>query len=343
MNIVKFICHPSRLYITIWFLLNISLTLLNKGVMVFSHFRYPITLSFIHMSTSTIMSFISTTFFHYDPSTEKQKEIQAQPNFEKTVMTRILKLSLLFSLNIIFGNYALRLCSVAFVQIVRAIIPLITMILSVIFLHSKFSKSLYLSCSVVCIGVALSCFGEINLTFYGIFITICACIFSSSKSISIKLSLSGNFELSSFDLLQRMTPISSIEMFFLILAFGENQQMVESETYQSSFYGILGCIISGIIAFFLNLTNFLATFYTTPLTVTIAGCVKQVVTIALSVIIFDKSITMTNIIGIIITTLGSSWYAFLKINKKPKKPNNIPLAISQAENTKTEIQNEQTA
>lgn len=288
------------------------------------------------MSTSTFLSFIMTRCFHYQPTTEKQKEIQTRDDFEKTVMLRILMLSLLFSLNIIFGNSSLRYCSVAFVQIVRAIIPMITMILSVIFLHSKFSKWHYISCFVVCIGVALSCFGEINLTSFGLLITVFGCFLSSAKSISIKLSLTGGYELSSFDLLQRMTPIASIEMFFLILLTGENKSMINSQKYVCSFTSIAGCLLSGFIAFFLNLTNFLATFHTSPLTVTIVGCVKQVITIILSVIIFDKSITKTNMFGIIVTTFGSLWYGLLKLKKKQQQKNDLPFAIVQSENEKKE-------
>lgn len=338
MNIIKYLLHPSRLYISVWFLLNIALTILNKSVMVFSQFKFPVTLSFIHMSTSTFLSFIMTFCFHYEASNDKQKEIQMRDDFEKTVMLRIMTLSLLFSLNIIFGNSSLRYCSVAFVQIVRAIIPMITMILSVMFLHSTFSKWHYISCFVVCIGVALSCFGEINLTSFGLFITVFGCVLSSAKSISIKLSLTGSYELSSFDLLQRMTPIASIEMFSLIILTGENKNMINSKTYISSLTAILGCLLSGVIAFFLNLTNFLATFHTSPLTVTIVGCVKQVITIILSVIIFDKSITRTNVFGIIVTTCGSLWYGLLKLKKKKPK-NEIPYAIAQSEKEVTEEKN----
>ncbi|OHT13287.1 Phosphate/phosphoenolpyruvate translocator protein [Tritrichomonas foetus] len=316
-KLAKYVFHPSRLYISLWFILNVSLTLLNKSIMEFNKFKFPISLSFIHMATSTFLSFIMTCCFHYNPS-EKQIAIQARPDYDNTIMKRIINLSFLFALNIIFGNVSIRYCSVAFVQIVRAIIPMITMILSVIFLNSKFSKWHYLSCFVVCIGVAFSCFGEINLTKFGLFVTVFGCFLSAAKSISVKLSLTGNYELHSFDLLQRMSPIAAIEMFGLILLTGENKSMVDSKTYEGSFLGIIGCLISGVFAFILNLTNFLATFHTSPLTVTIVGCVKQVLTIILSVIIFDKKITMTNIFGIVVTTFGSLWYGLLKMKKAPK-------------------------
>ena len=53
------------------------------------------------------------------------------------------------------------------------------------------------------------------------------------------------------------------------------------------------------------------------------GCVKQVVTIFLSIIIFDKHITLLNAFGIFITALGSLWYGLLKFHK-PKSQ--VPLS-----------------
>ncbi|KAH0786893.1 putative Ribonuclease III [Histomonas meleagridis] len=194
------------------------------------------------------------------------------------------------------------------------------MILSVIFLRDKYAPTLYVSCFVICIGVALSCFGEINLTRYGFFVTIFGCFLSSAKSISVKKTLTGKYELHSFSLLERMSPISSIEMFSLILITGENQKILTSEKYTVSTVGILLVLLTGLIAFFLNLTNFLSTYYTSPLTVTIVGCLKQIITIVLSVIIFDKKLTKLNVVGIVVTMFGSLWYGILKLNNR--KPQN---------------------
>jgi drug/metabolite transporter (DMT)-like permease len=289
--------------------------------MEFSRFRFPITMSFIHMAISTLLSFTGSMIFGYRQDTDKQIEMHDQPGYEKTVMTRIVYLSVLFSMNIIFGNNSLKHCSVAFVQIVRAIIPMLTMIMSVVFLRSKFTIFHYVSCLVVCVGVVFSCFGEINLTVVGFVVTVIGCVLSAAKSVSVKMSLTGAYELHSSDLLERMSPVAAIEMFMLVVWTGENTEMIGRREYQPTFSKIMGVLVTGVIAHFLNLTNFLATFHTSPLTVTIVGCVKQVVTIVLSVIIFDKKLTMLNTFGVIVTTCGSLWYGLLKFKKKgPRDP-----------------------
>jgi drug/metabolite transporter (DMT)-like permease len=312
------LAQPSRLYISLWFVLNIALTLLNKSVMEFSKFKFPATLSFLHQAIGTVLCTSLALCCKYDPdSNDHQPSAELPPDYEHTIWKRILLLSFVFSFNIVCGNASLRHCSVSFVQVVRAIIPMTTMILSVIVLHSKYTLSHYLSCFIVCIGVGFSCFGEMNLTTFGFLVTVLGCVLSSMKSISVKISLTGSYELQPFDLLNRMSPIASLEIFALILWNGEHNGMVANEQYQGTLWAIASVLLTGVVAFLVNLTNFLATFHTTPLTVTIVGCVKQVVTIGLSVIIFDKKLTVLNLFGIALTTGGSLWYGLLKTRKTP--------------------------
>ncbi|EAX97806.1 Phosphate/phosphoenolpyruvate translocator protein, putative [Trichomonas vaginalis G3] len=278
-------------------------------------------MSFMHQSTSTFFSFFESTVL----SKENDKSVTIKngipiEQFEKTVMFRIVSLSLLFTLNIVTGNISLNYCSVAFTQVVRAIIPMITMVFSFFFLNQKYGMQHILSCLIISIGVALSCMGEINLTLRGFIITVIGCILSSAKSISIKLCLSGQYTLKSADLLARISPFSAIEMFVLACVDGEPQHLLGPKSkYKASVVCIGFSLLSGVMAYFLNLTNFLATQHTSPLTVTIAGCVKQIVTIVLSVMMFDKHLTTSNIIGIIITTIGSTWYSFIGLNNNNKK------------------------
>ena len=311
------------LWLSIWFCLNVGLTLLNKSLMVFWGFKFPILMSFIHQSISTFFSFIESNINKNKNKYDLSKNGISEETFERTVMTRIFSLSILFTLNIVVGNMSLNYCTVAFTQVVRAIIPMITMMFSVFVLKQKYSTQQFIACFIICVGVAASCFGEIGLTMKGLFYTILGCFLSSGKSISIKLLLTGQYTLQSADLLARIAPFSAIEMFGLALFDQEPIRMLEDphQKYHPTIWCILGCILSGCMAYFLNLTNFLATHHTSPLTVTIAGCVKQITTIVISVFLFHKSLTFLNVIGIVVTTFGSTWYSLLGLKAKqaPKK------------------------
>lgn len=313
------ILGKGALWLSVWFVLNVSLTLMNKGILAKLGFKYPILMSFMHQSISTFLSFIEGM----RPKEKNDKPMQGAytiDQYENNVMFRIVTLSLLFTMNIVTGNISLYYCSVAFTQVVRAIIPMLTMIFSFFFLNAKYNMQHILSCLIICVGVALSCFGELNLTMKGFIITVIGCVLSSAKSISIKLVLAGQFSLKSEELLARIAPFSAMEMFALACYNREPQKILDPNgKYKASLSCIIVSIISGIIAYFLNLTNFLATHHTSPLTVTIAGCVKQIVTIILSVMMFDKHLTMTNILGIVITTVGSTWYSLIGFIEQQKK------------------------
>lgn len=261
-------------------------------------------MSFFHQSIASALSFCEQQF-------HATKYIDSPSDYNRTVLIRIFFLSFLFSINIILANSALKECSVAFVQIFQSIIPLITMLISFVFLKIQYTIHHLISSIITCFGVALTCFGEISLTKLGFFITLSCCISSSLKGISIKLALSGDYQLQATELIARISPWAAIEMFFFSHITNEPENIFSSSTYTPNLYGTCLLLFSGVVAYFLNLLNFLATHYTSPLTMNIAGNVKQVLTIVISVFLFEKVLTPLNIVGIVISTIGSVYYSLI--------------------------------
>lgn len=62
------------------------------------------------------------------------------------------------------------------------------------------------------------------------------------------------------------------------------------------------------MAFLLNFSNFMLTKKTSALSVTVAGNVKHVVTILLSVAIFRNQISLLNGIGSAVAVMGAAFY-----------------------------------
>lgn len=69
------------------------------------------------------------------------------------------------------------------------------------------------------------------------------------------------------------------------------------------------------MAWMLNVTNFFTNQKTSPVTLTVGGNVKQILTILLSIAIFRTHITFMGALGILTTVAGAMVYSFVNHNK----------------------------
>jgi uncharacterized membrane protein len=74
-------------------------------------------------------------------------------------------------------------------------------------------------------------------------------------------------------------------------------------------------LLNGVMAFYLNYCNFMTNKKTSALTITVAGNVKHVLTILISVMIFQNPISYLNIIGTIVTIFGAIIYSYVDYTK----------------------------
>ena len=82
---------------------------------------------------------------------------------------------------------------------------------------------------------------------------------------------------------------------------------------------VLVLFLSAIFAFCLNIASFSASRCSTPLTMTVAGNVKQVLTILLGVFLFNTRVGFTNAVGVIVTLSGTALYSKVQYAEKMAK------------------------
>jgi len=283
-----------------WFLLNIFVTISNKMFFKNLNFPYPVSLSLVHMISSAILS--AATIYYYGYPIAKM----SSKGHVRTIL-----FSLLFAANIVVGNTGLKYINVSLVQVVRSVIPAITIMLSVTFLGSTFPTSMWLSLVPIVFGAALATYGEIELDVYGLTLILLVCFLSSFKTVLSNKFLVGEYKIHAMDFLLRMSVLSSIELFFLIIANKELEGLMSTwqEYYNGPFLSFL--LTNGVAAFALNFSNFMTNKLTSPLSITVAGNVKHVVTILISVWYFKNPISTLNGIGTIITIFGAALYSYL--------------------------------
>jgi drug/metabolite transporter (DMT)-like permease len=302
--------YPSMsgyFWLLCWFLLNVGLTLMNKSLFQFSKFKFPVALSLVHMIFSALCSMI----------TLKTQGINQQ-QFQRKDQISIMLFSVLFCANIMVGNLCLNYVSVSLVQVVRSTIPGITLFLSMIILSKTYERVYFYTIGLVVFGVGLASYGEVEFHYVGFLWTIVVCFLSSLKSVMSAKFLVGSLKLHEFDLLQRMSTYAIPQLLFFSVIL-ERNEIIEWWGANGGMTFALLLSMNGIMAFLLNWCNFMTTKKTSALTVTVAGNVKHIVTIAFSILIFNTPVSTTNFVGILVTVIGAALYSYLEYKAKQPK------------------------
>ncbi|ODV85987.1 hypothetical protein CANARDRAFT_148778 [[Candida] arabinofermentans NRRL YB-2248] len=97
-----------------------------------------------------------------------------------------------------------------------------------------------------------------------------------------------------------------------------------------STYGVFGTfmllLFPGCLAFCMTLSQFIILQYAPLLTLSIAGIVREVITIFLGWLIFGDKLNFVNLIGIVITLCDITWYNLYRLELSNQK-NDVPKAI----------------
>ncbi|KAI9313099.1 hypothetical protein BX666DRAFT_2020671 [Dichotomocladium elegans] len=247
----------SMLWLGMYFFFNLALTLYNKIIMSMFQFPYPWTLTAIHTFCGAVGSYCFWQFNMFTPS--------KLGNGENMVM---LMFSVLYTINIAISNVSLNLVTVPFHQVVRAMTPVFTIMLSIMFLRKSYSGMVYISLFPVVAGVAFATFGDYDYTAMGFFLTVLGTVLAALKTVVTNRVQVGRLKLHPLDLLLRMSPLAFVQTLIYSYITGEMALVAETKVTDKLFFALL---VNGVLAFFLNVVSFTANKKTSALTMTVAG------------------------------------------------------------------------
>ncbi len=312
----------------IWTVNNVGVTLLNKAAFKTVDFHYPYFLSFVHMACNAIGSEIFFWLIQRENLRAAKSEDEApelgivqkllgkitRKEIDKRGKRLILVFSVIFSLNIAIGNVSLRYVSVNFNQVMRSLVPAITIFMGY-FTGKKTSVQRQIAVLPIVIGVAMACFGDMSYTALGFFYTVCCIILAALKVVASGEMLTGSLKLHPVDLLGHMAPLAMIQCIVLSLLTGEVTAIARRwGTELSPYVNIWPLFVvwlSGLFSFSLNICSLMANKMTSPLTLCIAANVKQVLMIAIATMLFSTPITFLNGAGIVVVLIGSARYSYV--------------------------------
>lgn len=293
-----------------WYATNIFTVVLNKYLFQFIDFTYPLTLTAIHMLICSIGSFIVLRMLRLVPLIAIDKNKYG---------SHILPLAAIFCINIILGNISLRYIPVSFMQTIKSLVPAFTVLLQVSVFKQPSPNMIYLTLIPVVGGVALASFTEANFNIEGFATALVASLTTSIQSIVSSILLTGSMRLDAINMVYYMAPAS----FVLIVPFALIYEYNGISTYdyeQLGFnYVVFALMLSGCVAYLLNICTFFAIKSTSPLTFTVFGNLKVVVVIVISVLIFRNKIGIMNAVGCFVAIVGIIWYNSIEYNIKEEK------------------------
>lgn len=301
---------PSSKQVVFWLLFwmanNILVTILNKAAFAKVDFKYPYTLSTVHMACNIL----GAQLFFLFSRTTKPKQIEAHSR------KSIFLFSIIFSLNIAIGNISLRWVSVNFNQVCRSLVPVFVMVISMAWYNKTFSYNRKLAVVPIVVGVALTFYGDMSFTNIGAFYTILCVLFAALKAIVSGELLTGELKLHPIDLLLKMCPLAMIEIGAFAVGTGEITEISGKLDSLLNSAAPQVVILSGILSFSLNVTSFIANKITSPLTLCIAANVKQVLSVCFGTLYFGDHVSLINGLGIVIVIAGSFKYGLVSLSEK---------------------------
>ncbi|KAJ3110252.1 UAA transporter [Phlyctochytrium bullatum] len=247
----------------------------------------------------------------------------------------VLLFSLLYTANIAMSNVSLSMVSLPFHQVVRSTNPAVTLALErLLFGKRVTSRSVHASLLLVILGVALATLGEYEFSMPGLLMTLLGVLLSSLKGICTNRLLVGALRFHPLVLLFRMSALAALQCLVVSWWSGETSRFLVFASRLTP--GVVRAVVSdavppltlhtltvalaanGALAFCLNLVSFLANRRVGALSMTVAGNVKQSITIAFSVWVFGYVISGLNGAGILLTLVGGGWYSAIGLRNKKK-------------------------
>lgn len=294
-------------YIGLWITLSATVIVFNKYILTVYKFPFPIALSMIHMAFCSALAFIIVRLFKWVPSSNINKE---------KYVKSILPVAGLFALSLWTSNTAYVYLSVAFIQMLKALMPVSVYTLGCVLRIEKYSHSRFLNMIVVTFGVAISSYGELNFHAFGFCVQILAILAETWRIILVQIILGkAKLKLNPITTLYYVSPACFI---FLLVPFTllELTEIVYGvELTHPVPHSIMIMLANATCAFALNTAVYLLIGKTSALTMNISGVVKDFLLIMISAVMFDSPVSSLQLVGFSIAASGVLYYNYSKYNE----------------------------
>jgi solute carrier family 35 protein len=296
--------------------ISISITIFNKAVLSHYQFPYANTLALGQM-------FFSLLFLEG----MKRTRIVEYPEFSWATAYKLKWLTLSFGGMVTTGLASLTYVNIPMYSVLRRLTTWITLIGEQQFLTRVIPRDEQFSIYLMLIGAIAAGWGDLEFNLLGYVLIFVNCIFTAGYLLAIK-GAKDQTNLNTFGLMF-YNNLFSFPLYVVIVACTELTDILKYDRWTD--VGFLFCfLMSSVQAFLLNYFIFLCSIVNSPLTTSITGQIKNILTTVMGFFLFGgMPMTIAAALGLSTSTLASIWYGQIKYDqstaakKNAQKVNNV--------------------
>ncbi|XP_028760223.1 probable sugar phosphate/phosphate translocator At1g06470 isoform X2 [Neltuma alba] len=227
------------------------------------------------------------------------------------------------ALDINLSNASLVFISVTFATMCKSAAPIFLLLFAFAFRLETPSFKLSGIILVISIGILLTVAKETEFQFWGFVLVMLAAVMSGFRwcMTQILLQKEAHGIKNPLTLMSYVTPVMAGATALLSLALDPWGEFRQNEYFNSPWHitqSSLLMLLGGALAFLMVLTEYVLVSVTSAVTVTIAGVVKEAVTILVAVLYFHDQFTWLKGLGLFTIIVGVglfNWYKYWKLQK----------------------------
>ncbi|KAJ3683637.1 hypothetical protein LUZ60_013864 [Juncus effusus] len=327
----------TAFYILIWYTFSTCLTLYNKTLLgdKLGKFPAPLLMNTFHFTLQAILSKIIVYF-------QSKKDDSYLIMSWKDYFLRVVPTAVGTALDINLSNASLVFISVTFATMCKSASPIFLLLFAFAFRLESPSIKLVGIILIISFGVLLTVAKETEFEFWGFVFVMLAAVMSGFRwSMTQILLQKESYGLKDpIKFMSEVTPIMAIATFIGSLIMDPWSQFHNNIYFNNSLHILRSCLlmlIGGALAFFMVLIEYVLVSATSAITVTIAGVVKEAVTILVAVFYFHDEFTLMKGLGLLTIMIGVglfNWYKYEKLKKGEPTENEEIIPISSNGNPK---------
>jgi drug/metabolite transporter (DMT)-like permease len=210
---------------------------------------------------------------------------------------------------------------VAFVQMLKALTPVTTMLCAFAFQLERPTTPLIASITLITLGVMGASVGEVNFHVLGV-LAMLSSVAAEGLRLVLMQHLVARKQMHSLEALLYLAPACSLWLLLYVAMF-EMPRMVEHQALSIVTKAPGMFLVSGCIGFGVNGMAMAVISLASALTLKVLGICKDVGLVTLGVVLFGDKVSALQVCGYLVSLAGFVWYNHLKLTPKPSAPDAV--------------------